>query len=76
MRRALFTCCEKPNKLNSEVTQHNSAVDVSLDVGEGRLKEPLNLGMFGFVQKPGEAVGLKGHIGKPSEQRVLECSVP
>ncbi len=68
MRRALFTCCEKPHKLNSEVAEHNSAVDVSLDVGEGRLKEPLNFGMFGFVQKTGEAVRLKGHVGKLSEQ--------
>ena len=68
MLLALFTCCEKPHKLNSEVAEHNAAVNVALDVGEGSLKQALNFRMLGLVQKSGKPVGLKGHVRKPREQ--------
>ncbi|MEY3942102.1 MAG: hypothetical protein RIR07_988 [Bacteroidota bacterium] len=53
MPPALFTCCEKPHKLNSEVAQHDAAVDVAADVGLRGLKECHQLAVLGFVKQAG-----------------------
>ena len=67
MRPALFTYCEKPHKLNSEVAQHDAAVDVAANVGLRGLKKCHEFAVLGFIKQAGEALRLKSNVREPRE---------
>jgi len=65
MRLALFTFCEKSHKLEPEVAQYDSAVDVALNVRKGGLQQVLDFAVLGFVDEASQGIGLKGNVRKP-----------